>query len=501
VPRQDGARLASVLRPGQRLVSVEGDLWRWDGLTAAAEAPSAAARRLAEKNRLADLERAASAARALADGHKAEVAEASTRTGELLAREAASLDRAKRARSTLDAAREALARAEKRDLEAAARRSALDEALARIGASEAEAKAGIAAAEAGIAALPDLREAEAGLLKARASAGEARAAAADARAALGALTREAELVAKRRSALAADIKLWTDRAQRASHAAAELVARLASAKAEHADLAAAPDTFLARRRALASEMQAAEARRSEAADRLARAETALADADRAARAALEEMSAARERRAGSAARAQAAAARLADLTRLIAETFETDPAGLMALAGLAEHDAAADLGAVETRLAALKADRERLGGINLRAEEELAETEGKRDQLAAERDDLVEAIRRLAGAIGNLNREGRERLLAAFGTVNAHFGRLFTRLFGGGEAELTLIDSDDPLEAGLEILARPPGKKPTSLSPPVRRRAGSDRDGPHLRGVPDEPVPDLRPRRGRCAAR
>ena len=464
VARGDGPRLAALLRPGQRLVSVEGDLWRWDGLTAAAEAPSAAARRLAEKNRLADLDRAAKSARAIAGERKAELAAASARLQELVAGEAAALDRARKARSAFDAARDALARAEKRELEVAARRSALDEALARIGVSEAEAKARITEAETGLAALPQSRDAETRLLEARATAAEARAAAADARAALNSLTREAEQVAKRRAALAADTKLWTERAERASHAATDLAARQAAAKAEHAELASAPDTFLMRRRTLNAEIGEADARRSAAADKLAGAEAALAAADRDARAALEGLSAARERRAASEVRAQATAERLAELTRLIAETFETDPAGLMQLAGLAENDAVTDLPAVEARLASLKADRERLGGINLRAEEELAETEGKRSQLAAERDDLVEAIRRLRGAIGNLNREGRERLVAAFGIVNGHFGRLFTKLFGGGEAELTLIDSDDPLEAGLEILARPPGKKPASLS-------------------------------------
>lgn len=119
---------------------------------------------------------------------------------------------------------------------------------------------------------------------------------------------------------------------------------------------------------------------------------------------------------------------------------------------------------LERRLAGLKQDRERLGAVNLRAEDELAETLAKRDALVAERDDLVEAIRRLRQAIGSLNREGRERLLAAFSVVDSHFRRLFAQLFGGGEAELTLVDSDDPLEAGLEILARPPGKKPQILT-------------------------------------
>ena len=463
-PRADGLRLAALLRPGQRLVSVEGDLWRWDGLRAAADAPSAAARRLAEKNRLADLERSAAAARATAEARKAEGAPAAAALSELVAAEAAALDRASRLRSAFDTARDALARTEKRELEAAARRSALDEALARTAATEAEARARAAEAEASFAAVEDPGDTETRLLEARAGAAERRAAAADARASLGAFVREAEMATKRRAALAADVELWTERAERARAASGELARRVSAAKAEHAELASAPDAFVARRRALTSEYRTSEERRDEAAHRLARAEAARTGADRSARAALDDLATARERRAGSEARAEGSAARLAELTQLVADTFDTDPAGLMALAGLAEGGGLADLPAAEERLASLKADRERLGGINLRADEELAETESKRGQLAAERDDLVEAIRRLRGAIGNLNREGRERLLAAFGTVNGHFGRLFATLFGGGEAELTLIDSEDPLEAGLEILARPPGKKPASLS-------------------------------------
>ncbi|MBI3274493.1 MAG: AAA family ATPase, partial [Methylocystis sp.] len=119
---------------------------------------------------------------------------------------------------------------------------------------------------------------------------------------------------------------------------------------------------------------------------------------------------------------------------------------------------------IESRLEQLKAVRERLGPVNLRAEQELAEVEAQRDKMIAERDDLSEAIKKLRGAIASLNREGRERLLAAFDVVNAHFKELFVSLFGGGAAELQLVESDDPLEAGLEILARPPGKKPHTMT-------------------------------------
>ena len=139
-----------------------------------------------------------------------------------------------------------------------------------------------------------------------------------------------------------------------------------------------------------------------------------------------------------------------------------------AVAGLAEHRAGRPRcrtsPTIETELERLRRDRERLGAVNLRAEEELGEIETQHTTLTAERDDLVEAIARLRQGIISLNKEARERLLASFAVVNTHFQRLFTELFGGGTAELQLIENDDPLEAGLEIFAKPPGKKPATLS-------------------------------------
>src|SRR5438445_10077950 len=111
--------------------------------------------------------------------------------------------------------------------------------------------------------------------------------------------------------------------------------------------------------------------------------------------------------------------------------------------------------AVERKLESLRLERERLGPVNLRADDELRETEAARAKLMAERDDLSEAIRKLRAAIGSLNQEGRERLIGAFDVVNGHFKSLFATLFEGGEAELQLVESDDPLEAGLELVARP----------------------------------------------
>jgi chromosome segregation protein len=102
--------------------------------------------------------------------------------------------------------------------------------------------------------------------------------------------------------------------------------------------------------------------------------------------------------------------------------------------------------------------------VNLRADIELTESQTRLDTLINERAELEEAIKKLRSAIQSLNREGRERLLASFQSVNDNFKRLFSQLFGGGVAELQLIESDDPLEAGLEIQAMPPGKKPQTMT-------------------------------------
>ena len=141
-----------------------------------------------------------------------------------------------------------------------------------------------------------------------------------------------------------------------------------------------------------------------------------------------------------------------------------EPAEVANLAGINPDKPLPEVPDVEANLERLRRERERLGAVNLRAEEELREVETQHTSLTTERDDLVEAIKRLRQGIQNLNREARERLLASFEVVNNHFKHLFAQLFGGGTAELQLIEHDDPLEAGLEIVAKPPGKKPATLS-------------------------------------
>lgn len=464
VAKADGPRLAALLKPGQRLVSREGDLWRWDGFVVAANAPTAAARRLAERNRLGDLEKdLVTAKEKAADLRKlADVALGLVKAA--AEREQAARDGWRAAQRRADALRDQLAGAERAAAGIVTRLAALVEARSRLKASIDEAVAVKADAVTALQGLGQTAQLEAALAEIRAEVAQNRAVLAEARAHAQGLTREAEMRARRLAEIARDRAAWTERQANAGRQVAALHQRLAEARTEAKTLAEAPDTFAVQRREIIARIQEGEAAQRAAADALAAGETALAAADRAARAALDAMTAAREAFARTEARLEAARQRLQEIGAEIAEKFEAEPQALLRIAGLAVDADLPDARRVEDQLDGLRRERERLGGVNLRADDELTEVQAQFDGMVRERDDLVEAIKKLRAGIGSLNREGRERLLASFATVNENFQRLFTTLFGGGTAELQLVESDDPLEAGLDILARPPGKKPQTLS-------------------------------------
>jgi len=464
VDRAEAARLVPLLKPGQRLVSAEGDLWRWDGFAAAAHAPTGAARRLAERARLAEIESELQSARVELDGarQQKEAAEGALRTA--AAAEADARNAARERQRELNSARDRHEAAEREANRNAARVSALDEARARLTATRDEAAGARAEAEASLAALAPAADLEAELATVRDDIGGKRAVLADVRAEQQAIVREAELADRRLKALDADKSASMQRHEGATAQIATLESRSAEAQAARAELENAPQAFAEKRDALISEVQLAEADRRACADRLQAAENAQAEADRDARAALEAASHAREELARAEERHEAAKRRLTDIAREIHDMLETEPANVAEMAELKPEDALPDLAETEATLERLRRERERLGAVNLRAEEELTEVEAQHTSLTAERDDLVQAIGKLRQGIQSLNREARERLLESFQQVNKHFQHLFTQLFGGGTAELQLIESEDPLEAGLEILARPPGKKPATLS-------------------------------------
>jgi chromosome segregation protein len=464
VDRGEGANLAARLKVGQRLVSREGDLWRWDGFAAAANAPTATARRLAQKNRLVDIERELVAARAEAEQKRGAFERAAAEVAAAGAAEALARDSRRAAQGIADAARDRHAAAEREAAHSAARLSALAEAKVRLAASRDEAAAAKNEAAQALAALAPAEGLESELTEVRGQVSARRAMLADARGEAQALEREGTLRRRRLEMIAGERAQWQERALGAANQIATIEARIAQASAESASLAEAPTAFAQRRRALIGEIEAAENARRARADALAAAEARLAAADRAARTALEAVGSAREEAARAEERFEGAKRRLDDVAHEIHELLEVAPDEVSRLAGLAPGAALPDPAGIEDDLERLRRERERLGAVNLRAEEELREVEAQHLTLSRERADLVEAIKRLRQGIQSLNREARDRLLASFEAVDKHFQELFTRLFGGGTAQLQLIESDDPLEAGLDIIAKPPGKKPQTLS-------------------------------------
>ena len=456
------AGLAALLRPGQRLVTREGALWRWDGFVDAGGRTDAAAARLRARRRAAEVARERDAAMTVLATADSALAAAVAAAGAVNAAEA-------KARAGRDAAAHGLAEARGRlaMAETAASRRAgedagLDAAMTRNSAEIARLVAEAEVARAAVPASEALAGLAAALAMARGEAANARTAVAVARACVDGRGRDIAAARQRLGAIAADRAEWARRRSASAGQQAELARRVEAARAERAALVDRDGAIAVDIAGVAGRTVTAEADRMAAADTLARAESALAHLTARTRAADEAVAAAREARATARAEADhQAAARLA-VEQLSGERFGASPPVLPGRLGFDHHPG--DPAVLAATFDALTADREALGAVNLRADIELGEVEAQVAQVVAERSELETAIARLRGSIGSLNREGRARLAAAFTAVNGHFRNLFIDLFGGGEAELALIESDDPLEAGLEIMAQPPGKKLQSLT-------------------------------------
>ncbi|MDH3263001.1 MAG: AAA family ATPase [Paracoccaceae bacterium] len=464
VAAADGARLQAELKPGQRLVSVEGDLWRWDGFrAAAADAPSAAALRLQQLNRLQELKRDLEEAAARAEGARG--------AHERLTRELADLTeadrRAREARREADRAaaeaNRALSKAEAELNIAGGRVESAELAVRRHDEEAMAARTTLAEAEAAVKALPDLLAARSEVEDVKLTVEAARVTMLAKRAGHDEVRREGEARVKRGQEITKEISGWKHRLETAGKRIAELAEREAASAVELEGARARPEAIAAKRGELAEAMEVAEARRREAADRLAEGETALRQAAEAEREAERAASEAREVRARAEARTEAAREAVAQAAHRIEEEQETTPEALLAELG-ADPERMPGAEAIETDVMRLRRQRDALGAVNLRAEEDAREVQAEHDTLVTEKQDLDEAIRKLRAGIAGLNREGRERLLTAFEQVNSNFAMLFAHLFGGGEARLVLVESDDPLEAGLEIMCQPPGKKLSTLS-------------------------------------
>jgi chromosome segregation protein len=465
VTAADGARLQTLLRPGQRLVSKIGDLWRWDGFVAAAHGESAAAVRLAQRNRLGGL------AGELETLQSASSAQIATEVKAIAAHRAAEehvrqqRQHARETQSRLAETRQTLTTLELQARETQQRLQSVGEA--RDAAREAleDTSERLVEVEMALETLSEADAFEEQLSICQEDAGEKRTAHANARADLATLDREHKARLARLADIGGEIARWTERKASAVAQTADLKARLDASLEELETFAELPEMLAEQREKLLTAVAVADAARQSHADALAAADQKFRTVQSELRSAQLAVSTARETRAGTEARLEAARNRRAEDGRKTRELLGVAPDECLALAEHPADTALPELGDVDRQLARLKADRERLGGVNLAADDDLVRMTEQFDGMDKERLDVEQAIAKLRAGIGELNREAKGRLDTAFHTVNGHFQKLFGILFNGGEARLELIESpDDPLDGGLEIIAKPPGKKPATLS-------------------------------------
>jgi chromosome segregation protein len=456
---EDGGQALAV---GQRLVTRDGKMRRWDGFVAEGVG-AAAAERLLRANRLAELARELpgvekAVATALAERDQALGSMEQLRKAAEDARHAAlAAERdAREAARAIDSATAALERIE-------AQRSGLEQRQADLEPVLEASREAVQSAERSLGALPDPAALESEVEGSRASAATAAAAVADKRAEAATRARETAADRERLSAAGREQAEWRKRQADAEQRLDQAIERQRQQSAERSELESEPATLDRKIRELEHANDESQVGIGEASAAERDAEEKVVEAAHAVGAANELSADTRERRAAAAARAEAQQARSAEFARASVEKFECVPQRLPEKIGF-DADEPRNADEEAATLDRLTAERERIGPVNLVAESELAELDETRAKGAEEAEELTQAIHRLRGSIGNLNREGRVRLLEAYEKVDAHFRRLFTTLFEGGQAHLELVESDDPLEAGLEIMAQPPGKRLSTLT-------------------------------------
>lgn len=450
------------LAVGQRLVTKSGALRRWDGFVARDDG-NASAERLVRANRLTELsgllgpaEAKVTAAETALHSQQEAIATAEQQLAEARTTRREAEDLLRQALREADQSEEALSWLQKRT-------ASLSEREAALKAEAATAQAELETAQKERTSQPDGAAQE----KTRAALQDRRDAARQqvmsSQAALSGLDQKLAQVKEQKAVAGAQIKSWQDRSSEAATRMAEMSKRGTAIEAEVEKLADRPRVIEVEVTKLQEQQDALNAVVAEKNAAQQTAELAQRDHEDRLNATSEALSQAREERAGAKARAENQDLRRVEMGRISGEKFECPP---QLLSEKCEFDEATvgEAGLESAELERLTLSRERIGPVNLVAADELEELETEWEKSTKESSELNEAINQLRGSIGSLNREGRQRLLAAFTEVDQHFQRLFSTLFDGGSAHLELVDSDDPLEAGLEIMAQPPGKRLTSLT-------------------------------------
>ena len=457
---QDGTDNQSNLLPGQSLVARSGAIWRWDGYTIRAGTPTQAAVRLQQRNRLIGIRTRLAAAETEAATARAVRTAAETASQAAVTAEQTSRNARREWEQKLERARSSLSGLRNQAATATARLAAADDQVARITVERDEAQAALVQVRESTATLPDIPQLRAAVDQARAALSALRSRENATRNERDTLARDHAARVKRQGVIVAERALWLDRSKDAADRVTDLRARQAEAEIALTALEARPLEIAARRTEALDALSVAENDHRRAAETLSAALTLASESDRAGRAAESALASRREdavRSEGAAQQASHAWGTVAEriLERLGANPVLPDPPS--DLSQEAEDKA-------RRRWERQVKEREEMGPVNLRAEQEADDVEKQIGTIETDRAELTTAIAKLRGSIGHLNREGRERLTAVFQEVDRNFQQLFTRMFGGGRAHLALVGSEDPLEAGLEIYAQPPGKKLSALS-------------------------------------
>jgi chromosome segregation protein len=448
------------LKPGQMITTAAGGCWRWDGYIKLPGAAASTAERLRHEARHKELlsqivaiRADATTARDKANAASLSAREAEAHIANLREQERQTQQQVLHTTRQFEQAQAALVAAETQKDNLASSATELSDSLKQV--------------ETDLAALPSRDELATQLQAKQLETDQARAQLAEAMSAENTIMRSREQRQQKLRDITRNLDSWTKRYDGTFSRLAELKQRQDHVAQELEKMKEQPGLLVEKRDALAEAIAASTEQVQQAGDQLASAETAQNTASANHRISEAGLAQAREtmiRKEGELAVVRKA---IEETVNRIREKLDTTPDQLADITGNSDPDTIPDhsqINMLEGRLERLLRERDNIGPVNLRADLEMAEVEERMIELTTERDDLVKAIATLRDAINQLNREGRERLLKSFADVNRHFGDLFKRLFNGGTAELVLTEGDDPLEAGLDIMASPPGKKLQSLS-------------------------------------
>jgi chromosome segregation protein len=461
---EEGDRLSRDLKPGQILVTREGAFWRWDGYTQRKDADTPTAIRLKQQTKLTRAER-----RLAAQAPQVIEAEENLNQADLDSENARRT--AEVAEHALQAAFQALNDTRRQHNETLSRRAEVEAKINAVAEGLASARADHEASLAQIAALeqekqsmPTAEQLQAEIDSARQVVAEFRAKLIEAESAQASFESSLNSIRNRLKTMTESEISWKARAETGAKHLEALSARLQTLEEEGAALASRPAQIEEEKQALLTKSNEAEETRRGAADALLVAEQRQQAFEREMRAAEEALMSAKESRVRFEEQMYRAKGSHDEFVLRIKEHWHCAPEELAEKAELDQSENAPALEQIENDLARYTRERENMGPVNLRAEIEAGEIEAQVEKITADKTDLEGAIAKLRQGISSLNREARERLETAFKEVDKNFTGLFERLFGGGKAFLKLIESDDPLEAGLEIYASPPGKRMQVLS-------------------------------------